>query len=643
MKQSTRVFFVIAFVIALLTAILNSPALAQIDRSAVAPQARVTEQIKESNLVTLSRNTHPAANYKNDRGAVSDALDLDHILLLLQRTPEQEQALNQLIDELNDRNSPNFHQWLTPEEYGQFGVAQEDINKVVGWLEYHGFRINQVYANHMMIDFSGSAGQVREAFHTDIHQLEVNGEQHLANMTDPQIPVALAPAVTGIVSLNDFKPEPMYRVKPDYTFSGCTSSSTHPTYPGACYAITPQDNATIYNLNPLWSAGYTGTGQTIVTVEDTDVYSTTDFSTYRSTFGLSTPYPSGNLTQVHPGSCTDPGHNADDGEAALDVEVATAVAPNATIELISCPSTNVTFGGLIALENLINAGGSLPGIVSISYGVAEVATGNAGTAAFYTTYQQAAAAGMSVFVSSGDEGSSQGSNNFTAGSEYDLASIGVTGWGETPYNVSVGGTDFEDYYNAKTGQNGGAALSTYWNSSNTSSFGSAKTYVPEIPWNDSCANTLIAEVAKSSFTTYGSTGFCNTSPGNTTAGYLVSGAAGGGPSNCATGAGGSNQSSYLMSVPGCQGWPKPTWQSGTSLSGGVAVYGQPSDGVRDIPDVSMFASNGVWGHYEVVCWSDHEPNLDWSPCLYRRQPKRLVWIWRNFRGHAHHGGHSSPD
>ena len=49
---------------------------------------------------------------------------------------------------------------------------------------------------------------------------------------------------------------------------------------------------------------------------------------------------------------------------------------------------------------------------------------------------------------------------------------------------------------------------------------------------------------------------------------------------------------------------KPSWQSGSSLSGGLAVYGQPSDGVRDIPDVSMFAASGVWGHYQVVCWSD---------------------------------------
>ena len=87
--------------------------------------------------------------------------------------------------------------------------------------------------------------------------------------------------------------------------------------------MTPQDNQTIYNLNPLYTAGYSGQGQTIALVEDTDTYSGTgDWNTYRSTFGLAAAFPLGTYTQVHPG-CTDPGTNADDGEAAIDVEVAT--------------------------------------------------------------------------------------------------------------------------------------------------------------------------------------------------------------------------------------------------------------------------------------------------------------------------------
>ncbi len=98
---------------------------------------------------------------------------------------------------------------------------------------------------------------------------------------------------------------------------------------------------------------------------------------------------------------------------------------------------------------------------------------------------------------------------------------------------------------------------------------------------------------------------CNTSPySSSTTGLLITGAGGGGASNCATGAGGTNQGEYGITGLECQGWPKPSWQSGSSLSGGQAVYGQPADGVRDIPDVSLFSSSGLWGHFATVCWSD---------------------------------------
>jgi hypothetical protein len=570
-------------------------------------RALITDTIDETNLVTLSRNTRPEANAKNDLGRLSDGFAVEHVWLQLRRTPEQERAVERYVDQLNDKKSPNFHKWLTAEQFGErYGLAQQDLDAITAWLGSHGFVVNKVYPNRVLIDFSGTAGGIREAFHTELHQLAVNGESHISNMSDPRIPAALSKAVVGVVSLNDFKPHPMYRTKTDYTFGGCAATTDRPTGPGTCYAITPQDNQTIYNLFPLYNAGYSGQGQTIVLVEDTDTYNGAgDWNLYRKTFGLArnATYPvwdTGTYTQVHPG-CTDPGFNADDGEAAIDVEVASAIAPAAAIELISCASGTVTFGGQIALQNLINESSTPPAVVSVSYGVCEAFNGNGGNAAFYNTYQQAASEGVSVFVASGDEGPSSCSADFSVGSEYDVASLGVTGWGETPYNVTVGGTDFEDTYNVKEA---GASFSTYWSATNTPSYGSALKYVPEIPWNDACGSVLIAEYSHASFTTYGSTGFCNVSPYDTTSGYLIAGGASGGASNCATGAGGTDQGADGISDPECQGYAKPSWQSGSSLTGGKAVYGQPADGVRDIPDVSMFASNGIWGHYEVVCWSD---------------------------------------
>ena len=155
------------------------------------------------------------------------------------------------------------------------------------------------------------------------------------------------------------------------------------------------------------------------------------------------------------------------------------------------------------------------------------------------------------------------------GSEYDVATLGVTGWGETPFNVTVGGTDFEDTYMSKEES---VPLSTYWNATNTPGYGSAKSYIPEIPWNDACASVLISDVLTSSFTPYGaSPATCNNSSYDTSSTYLSTGAASGGASNCATGAAGSIQSSDADSGLDCQGYAKPSWQSGTSLPGGLSL------------------------------------------------------------------------
>src|ERR1035441_4301839 len=499
----------------------------------------ITADIDESQLIRVG-GTRREANAKNDRGRVEDSFPMDHMLLQLKRAPELERKFDQYIDSLTDKRSPNFRHWMMAAEQGEkYGLAQQDIDSITGWLGSHGFSVGYVYPNLMVIDFSGTAGQIREAFHTEIHYLEVKGEQYFANMSTPQIPRALAPAVVGVVSMHNFKPQQMRvpRVRKDYTFSGCTNGINGTG--GNCYALVPADFQTIYNLNPLYQQGINGTGQTITIVEDSDTYTpsggTNDVTVYRNTF-LSKW--SGTVTTVHPtgsAACTDPGTNAADGEADLDAEVASAIAPNAAIVVATCADTT-TFGGLLAIENLISSA-TPPAIISMSYGECEAFNGAASNAAFYTAFQTGATAGTSIFVSSGDEGASSCAPLFFGGaaSTWSYSGIGVTGWGETQYNVSVGGTDFEDTYNSKEGGN---PLSTYWNSGNTGTDGSAKSYIPEIPWNDSCASVLIANVATGSFVTYGSSGFCNNSIATTSDDYLTTGAASGGPSSCATGGGG---------------------------------------------------------------------------------------------------------
>jgi subtilase family serine protease len=530
---------------------------------------QITQSPNNNDRVTLAGNTSPYAVAGNDQGRVADTTKMDHMLLQLKRPADREQALQTLMQQQVTKGSPNYHQWLTNAQLGtEYGPSQMDVDTITSWLAAQGFTVNRVYGNGMTIDFSGTAGQVRQAFATEIHHLSVKGESHIGNMSDPQIPAAFAGVVEGVVSLNDFRPHTNYKQHVDYTF----------TEDGSTYqAVTPADLAKIYNLTSVFSAGVTGTGETIALIEDTNVYSTSDITTFRSTFGL----PTATFTQVHPESCTNPGDVVgNDGEATLDVEYAGAAAPGAALELVSCADTSTTFGGLIAMQDLLEAG-SAPTIWSVSYGECEAENGATQNAAYSSTYESAAAEGISVFVSSGDEGAASCDVNVDGLSQFSAThGVAVSGFASTPYNVAVGGTDFGDTYAGTSG--------TYWSSTNSSTYESALSYIPEIPWNDSCASTLIA--SKEGYSaTYGKTGFCNSTVGKED--FLTTAAGSGGPSGCATG---SASTSGVVSGT-CVGWAKPAWQS---------VLGNPSDGVRDIPDVSLFAANGVWGHYYVYCYSN---------------------------------------
>jgi subtilase family serine protease len=628
------------------------------------PQARIhAASIDATKLLTLAGNTHPSANAENSTGPVDDAFPIEHMQLVLHRSATQQTALDAHMDALHDKTSPLYHQWLTATEFGdQYGVSPADVAVIVQWLESYGFHVDGVPPSRMFLEFSGTAAQVSAAFHTRIHNLQVNGVHHFGNMSDPQIPEELAKAVTGVHALHDFMPHTMHKRRgvaekvgatgawrvtsptPDLTigpYGGCTTAyettqctskvcnattgnctctsdaqcaatlsgaaakcntktqtcvqcqsnadcigpATCDTTTNLCtnmfQAVTPADFATIYNLNPLFADGITGKGQTVVVIEDTTIANASDVTAFRSAFGLS-GYP-GTFSQITPtgtAKCTNPGVNGAESEAALDAEWAGASAPGAAIELAACADTTV-FGGLVAVQNLIN-GAAPPTIMSISYGECESANGATANASYVTTYQQAAMEGVSVFVSAGDEGAASCDADKAAATK----GIAVSGFASTPYNVAVGGTDFGDYYN---NQNGGPALSSYWAASNTSSFGSALGYVPEVPWNDSCASKLVystPSIALASYTEgYGATGFCNSTIGSKY--FRTTGAGSGGPSNYSA---------------------QPTWQAG--------VVGLPtkSGGKRYLPDVSLFAADGVYGHFLVYCLTDTAQGG--GPCTY---------------------------
>ena len=520
---------------------------------------RIVDAVDETKLVTLAGHTHPLAAPKYDRGPVADSLPMEHMYLELKRSTEQETALEQAIQEMQDPHSSKYHQWLTAEQLGRdYGPSQQDIDTVVAWLSSNGLQVNQVYKNGLTIDVSGTAGQVREAFHTQVHNYLVNGKQHIANASDPQIPAALSSVVVGFTSLNDFMPKAQVQ-KPKANFSfpctGCPDG-----FNGLqLYDEAPADLATIYNVTPLYKASQpiTGKGQTVVVLEDTDIMPA-DVVTFRKAFGLSSY--SGTFVQIHPGTgCTDPGLNANEDEAALDAEWAGAVAPDASVELASCADTATMFGGFIAAQGLLDLQ-TPPPIISVSYLNCEANLGPSGNAYIFGLWQQAASEGISVFVAAGDGGPA-GCDDFDLPvPTWAVAGIAANGFGSTPYNVATGGTDFID---TAEGTN-----STYWSLTNTASGKSAKSYVPEMTWNVSCASNILYDY----FEYTDGLSFCNSAIGSN---FVDLGAGSGAPSIV---------------------YSKPYWQTN--------IPGIPNDGVRDLPDISLFASNVFWNHGVLYCMSD---------------------------------------
>jgi hypothetical protein len=510
---------------------------------------RITQVPDNAARVTLKGGLHPLARPEFSRGPVADSLAIDRILLLLKRSDQQEAALESLLESQQDKSSPQYHRWLTVEDFGkQFGPSHADLESVTDWLTSEGFHDVRVAAGRNVIEFSGSAAQVRQAFLTQIQSYAVNNAMYVANSSDPQIPASLAPVISGIVSLHNFpkkfhsrflgdvqKDPGSRRLQPLFTFPDPASGVT-------LYGVGPGDFATVYHSKTLVNGGNDGTGQTIAIVGETQI-DPTDVSDFRNMFGLTSNFSSSNIIL----NGMDPGITSPDeeSESDLDVQWSGAVAPGATVKFVVSASTPASAG--IDLSALYIIEHNLADVMSVSYGGCESDLGTAGNAFYNSLWEQAAAQGITVVVSSGDGGSA-GCDDFN-NQDVSTHGLAVSGLAGTPFNVSVGGTDFNQIN----------VWSTYWNSTNDSTTGtSAISYIPETPWNESCAQL-------------GLTGCGSTAPDWSH--NIIAGS--GGPSKV---------------------YAKPKWQLG--------VNGVPNDNHRDQPDISLFASAGFTGSAYLFCQKD---------------------------------------
>jgi hypothetical protein len=435
-------------------------------------QPRIVQPVDETQLTVLKGNTHRLARSQFDRGLAPADLPMERMLLVLKRSPEQEYALRTLLDDQQDKASPNYHKWLTPEQFGkQFGPADQDMQVVTSWLQSHGFRIGQVAKGRNMIEFSGTAAQVQEALHTSIHKYVVNGKEHWANASDPQIPTALTPVVAGVHTLHNFLKQPQIHFSEEKVAAKYVPGKPpEVNFSNGAHGLGPADYATIYNINPLYAAGINGTGIHIAVVARSNLYQGgQDAFDFRNIFGSCCFLA---LSVILNGP--DPGDlgGGEEFEATLDTTWSGAIAPGAYIDFVVSATTNTTDG--VDLSELYIINNNLSEIMTESFGSCEAAHTNTEAQGVATLAEQATAQGITYVVATGDAGAEGCDNPNTETVATGPISVNILA--STPYTVAVGGTMFNE-----NGQD-----SKYWNSSNGQGYESAISYIPENVWNQSC-------------------------------------------------------------------------------------------------------------------------------------------------------------
>ena len=414
--------------------------------------------IDDADRVVRHGNVHPEAQAQFDVGPTDLSFPMERMVLAVSPRPSARQALARFLRDVHDPSSPVYHQWLTPEQFGKrFGVSDSDLSAVIGWLQGHGFAVDEVARGRGWINFSGTAAQVEQAFRTNMHDYVVEGKLHHANSNDPSIPRGMADIVEGVVSLHDFAKKPMnsgIRPVPQETDPEYTSGTSH--------YISPGDFAIIYNVNALYSAGFDGTGQTIAIVGRTHP-SATNWSTFRTTMNLPSNPPQVVVNGADPGDLG----AGEDGEADLDVEWSGAVAKKATVKFVVSKSTSTTDGVDLSAQYIVN--NNLAPVMSTSFGQCESSMGSAENTFYNNLWSQAAAQGITSFVSSGDSGAS----GCDGGSSTSGTGRAISGLASTPFNVAVGGTQFNE------------GSGTYWSTTNSTGDVSALSYIPEVAWNES--------------------------------------------------------------------------------------------------------------------------------------------------------------
>lgn len=487
---------------------------------AQSPAVRIGSEINSSDMTVIRGTQLPQANPQFDAGRMPAGTRLSGVSIYFKRSAAQQSDLLALLAAQQDPASPLYHQWLTPDQFAaRFGMAAQDVDTVQTWLRQQGFSIDYVNRSRNAIHFSGSVGQIESAFQTQMHFYVVNGEKHYAPSTALSVPAAMASVVQNVTNLSDFRPRPMHiSARP-----GFTSAQSGNVF------FAPGDIKTAYDMAPLISGGNNGAGQTIAIMGQSYV-KVADMEAFESAASLPKKDPT---LVLMPGSGSDGTASAgDESESDLDLEWSGAMAPGANLAFVYTGS-NTNYGVYDSASYAVDQ--KIGNIISLSYSSCETQLTAANLTQLEGLFQQANAQGQTVMAASGDSGSTSCSGNTNLTTAQQEAEV-VNYPASSAYVTGVGGTEISAANSVSTN-------TTYWIAASGSDvLTSAKTYIPEVAWNDDS-------------TQYGLS------------------ASGGGKSS-------------LVS--------RPSWQTG--------VPGIPSGSMRLVPDIAFYSSPNYPGY--LYCTSD---------------------------------------
>ncbi len=450
---------------------LMAAALLTVNFASAQQPRRILQEIDSNSPVGLPGSVNPRIAAASDLGRLEPGTAIEGVTLWFEPTADQKAQLDALVQAQETPGSPYYHAWLTPAEYAaRFGLSDADLASVESWLESQGFTITRVSNSHTSISFSGTAGQIESAFQTEMHRYQLGAETHFANAIDLSIPAALSGVVRSVRNLSDFRPAPQFLPSPATARPAFTMAQTDEHF------LTPKDVATIYDINPVYSSGYTGSGETIAVVGQSEI-ATSDITNFQNAAGLTVKAPT---TTLVPGTGTAATVSGDEAESDLDIEYSGGIATGAAIDFIYVGNNqnDSVFDSLqYAVDNK-----SAP-IISMSYGLCETQLSSTDYSTLEGIMEQGASQGQTILAASGDSGSTAcydptSKTGVTAAMEV----LAVNYPASSAYAVGVGGTELVPADTASSN-------TTYWDSASGSDvISSARSYIPEQTWNDDSAS-----------------------------------------------------------------------------------------------------------------------------------------------------------